>query len=225
MRVSKVGTWVSLGTLVVSLLAGVPAYVIFFDKPDLVYEVEMENIPLPKDLAGQLPDTLAIVTVQNIGRRPSVDVEGSVSVGGELIEYQVQGPNPAYGRVLQTRAASLISITCSRLAAGQYPVRISAWYRAAGSIPDVGFSDARGAARRVSSIAGESAKYREAGTGVLGLLVGLLGSFAAALASFLAYRARQSISSAARGLAARADGLNATLVEAGSGGDQAPGEK
>ena len=195
---TKTGIWISVGTLVVSLFAALPAYLIFFDKPDLVYETQIVNIPLPKDLPGQLPDTLAIVTVQNIGRRPSVDVRGSVTVGGELVEYLVQGPNAAYGRVSHSRTDSQIIFSSDRLASGEYPIKVSAWFKGASADPDVGVSDLRGAARKVNSIAAENGKYKVAGSGALGLLVGLMGSF---VASWFAYRThviKKSISEEAR---------------------------
>jgi hypothetical protein len=198
MRESRVGVWISVATLVALLLGLAPAYLIFFDKPDLVYETQIVNIPLPRDLLGQLPDTLAIVTVQNIGRKPSTDLKGSLTVGGELVEYQVKGPNAAYGQVSHSQSGSQILFECSRLASGEYPIRISAWYRGANADPDIGVSDVRGAARKVNSIAAANTRYRVAGSGVLGLFVGLLGSFVASWAAYRTYATRKSISNAAR---------------------------
>src|SRR4029077_726064 len=111
--------------------------------------------PLPKDLPGQLPDTLVIMTVQNVGHRPSTDLQGSITVGGDLIEYEVQGPNPAFGQVSHSRNGLRVQFNCPRLASGDYPIKILAWYKGASSGPDVGVSDARGAGRRVNSIAAE----------------------------------------------------------------------
>ncbi len=222
MRVIKAGIWISVGTLLVSLLAVLPAYLVFFDKSDLVYETQIVNIPLPKDLPGQLPDTLAIVTVQNIGRRPSVDVRGSVTVGGELVEYLVQGPNAAYGRVSSSRSDSQILFSSDRLASGEYPIKVSAWFKGASSDPDVGVSDARGAARRVSSIAAESGKYKAAGSGVLGLLVGLLGSFTVIFTVYQTYSIRKRISDAARQISANNEKLRSMTDQVGTTRERIP---
>lgn len=222
MRVSKAALWLSGGTLVVALLGLVPGYLVFFDKSDLVYETLVENIPLPKDLPGQLPDSLAIVTVQNVGRRPSTDLQGSMTVGGDLIEYQVQGPNPAFGQVSHSRNGSQILFSCPRLASGDYPIKVSAWYKGAGSSPDVGVSDARGAARGVKSIGAETAKYWGLGSGVAGLLVGLLGSFAVIGNTYRTYEIRKSISAAAREIAATPERVNLAAGEAGNDEGQAP---
>jgi hypothetical protein len=223
-RVIKAGIWISVGTLLVSLLGVLPAYLIFFDKPDLVYETQIVNIPLPKDLPGQLPDTLAIVTVQNIGRRPSVDVRGSVTVGGALLEYLVQGPNAAYGRVSSSRSDSQILFSSDRLASGEYPIRVSAWFKGANSDPDVGVSDARGAARKVNSIAAEHGKYKEAGSGFLGLLVGLLGSFTVIFTFYQTSSIRKSISEAARRISENNEKLRSVTVHVGTTRERVPAD-
>jgi hypothetical protein len=88
--------------------------------------------------------------------------------------------------------------------------------------PDVGVSDARGPARLVSSIAAEHAKYREAWTGVLGLLVGLLGSFVAALATYRAWSTRKSIEAVARALEEELRSESLTPVNVGMERDQIP---
>jgi hypothetical protein len=221
-RVSRTALWISCGTLVVTLLGIVPGYLVFFDKPDLVYETLIENIPLPKDLPGQLPDTLVILTVQNVGRRPSVDLQGSVTVGGDLIEYQVQGPNPAFGQVSHSRNGPQVLFNCSRLAPGDYPIKILAWYRGASSGPDVGVSDARGAGRKVSSIGAETAKYRGVGSGVIGLLIGLLGSFAAIGAIYDTYSTRKRISAAALEIMINSERVGPAVDQTGTATDRAP---
>jgi len=212
----KTGLWISVGTLLVAILALGPAYLVFYDKPDLVYETHVENIPLPKDLPGQLPDTLAIITVENVGHQPSIDLQGNVSVGGDLIEYQVQGPNPAYGHVSHSRNNGQIIFSCSRLASGEYPITISAWYRGANLELDVGVSDSHGAGRRVNSIGLEKAKYKEAGTGFLGLLVGLFGSFVAIWAMYDSRRMRKRIVEAARQIQQNTERLKAATDRAGT---------
>jgi hypothetical protein len=221
-RAIKAGIWISVCTLLVSLLGVLPAYLIFFDKPDLVYETQIVNIPLPKDLPGQLPDTLAIVTVQNIGRRPSIDVRGSVTVGGELVEYLIDSPNAAYGRVTHSRSDSQILFSSDRLASGEYPIRVSAWFKGASSDPDVGVSDARGAARKVNSIAAENGKYKEAGSGILGLLVGLFGSFTVIFTIYQTYRIRKSISDAARQISANNEKLRSVTDHVGTERERIP---
>ncbi len=200
MRVSRTALWISCGTLLTTILGIVPVYLVFYDKPDLVYETLIENIPLPKDLPGQLPDTLVIVTMQNVGHQPSTDLQGSITVGGNLIEYQVQGTNPAFGQVSHSRNGLQVQFNCPRLASGNYPIRILAWYKGASYGPDVGVSDAHGAGRRVNSIVAETAKYRGVGSGVIGLLIGLLGSFVAIGATYTTYATRKSIAAAAHEL-------------------------
>jgi hypothetical protein len=217
---SKTALWISAATLVVSILTLGPAYLVFFDKSDLVYETQIENIHLPKDLPGKLPDALVIVTVENVGRRPSVDLQGSITVSGDLVEYQVQGPNPAYGQVSHSRNNLQILFSCSRFAPGEYPIKISAWYRSANSDPDVGVSDSRGAARRVNSIGEEKGKYRQVATGILGLLVGLIGSFVAIWTTYRAYLVRRSISDAARQLKVSAEKLRPVTDQIGTAADE-----
>lgn len=209
MRLGKAALWVSVGTLVVSILAVVPGYLIFFDKPELAYQTLVEKIPLPQDLAGRLPDTLAIVIVQNLGRQPSLDVEGNVTVPGQLIESQVQGPNPAYGQVSTSRNGSQVSFNCPRLAPGDYQIKLSIWYRGEES-PDIGVADSRGAAREVSSIAAQTARSSGPVATVFALAVGLLGSFVAVGSEFFAGRLRKSISRAAREVANESATITAT---------------
>ena len=222
MRASRTALWISGGTLAVALLGLVPGYLVFFDKPDLVYETLIENIPLPKDLPGQLPDTLVIVTVQNLGHRPSMDLEGSITVGGNLIEYQVQGPNPAFGQVSHLRNGLQVLFKCPRLASGNYPIKVLAWYNGASNGPDVGVSDAHGAGRRVNSIVAETSKYWGVGSGVAGLLIGLLGSFFAIGATYTAYATRKSISAAAREIAENTERTRSEIDQTGTAIDRAP---
>lgn len=194
MQVTKTGVWISIGMLVVALLGIVPAYLVFFDKPDLVYEMQVVNIPLPKDLPGQLPDALVILTVQNIGRRPSTDLQGSLAVGGDLIKYEVQGPNPAYGQVSHSQHATQVLFSCTRLAPGEYPIRVSAWYRGAGSALDVGVSDSQAAARKVASIAAESTKFKSRAGTILSFLAGLVVPILIGSGIFRTKRVRSEVS-------------------------------
>jgi hypothetical protein len=197
---SKTALWIGVATLLVSILGITPAYLVFFDKPDLVFETQIEKIPLPKGLPGQLPDSLALVTIQNLGHQPSVDVQANLAIDGELIDYQVQGPNPAYAQISHSRSNLTIMVTCSRLAPGEYPIKISAWYKGANSGPDVGVSDTTGAGRKVNSISAEQSRYKQFGTGLLGLLFGSIGSLVAIGTLFRARALKKSISEAARQL-------------------------
>ena len=217
MHASKIGIGISIGTLVVTLLAAVPAYIVFFDKADLVYETQIENIPLPKDLTGELPDTLAIVTVENIGQQPSTDLQGNVTIPGKLVEYQVQGPNPAYGEVSKSLEGQQIVFRCARLVPGDYVIRLSAWYRGAATGPDVGVSDAHGAAREVGSIEAEKGKYRPVGAGFLGVLVGLAGTFVSAAGALKWFEVKVSIARAAGQITAERPQTNAGIDEQACG--------
>jgi hypothetical protein len=214
---SKTALWISGITLLISALGIVPAYVVFFDKADLIYEMRIEQIHLPRNLPGQLPDSLVIVTIENVGRRPSIELQGNLKVGGELIDYQVQGPNPAYGQVSSSRNNLQIAANCPRLAPGNYPIRISAWYRGASSEPDAGVSDSNGPGRRVNSIDAEKSKYKQLGSLILGLLAGSLGSFVAILGAVRMYKTKRSISEAARELQ---ENVNVETGTAGVGDNQ-----
>ncbi len=218
---NKTALWISGATLLISALGIVPAYVVFFDKADLVYEMRVERIPLPANLPGQLPDSLVIVTFQNLGHRPSVDLQGNLTVSGELIDYQVQGPNPAYGQVSNVRNKLQVSVNCPRLAPGDYPIRISAWYRGASLEPDAGVSDASGPGRRVNSIDAEKSKYKQLGSLILGILFGSLGSFVSILGVVRIYKAKKSISEAARKLQENVDDPKAEVGGAAIVGGQA----
>jgi hypothetical protein len=206
MRTKRIALWLSGGLFLVTLLGIIPAYLVLFDKAELVYEARIVDIPLPKDLPGQLPDRVVFVEVENIGRRPSIDLEGTVGVNGDLIEYEVKGPNPAYGEISQSRTGTQVSFACKRLASGSFPIKITAWYRAASSDPDIGVSDSLGAARRVVSIAAEKDKFKIAGTGLLGFLAGLFGSVLALIASYREWKTRKSISDAVKEIDAALSG-------------------
>jgi len=108
----SIGTWVAVGALVVGLLGIIPAYLIFWNKPKLVYDQRLVEILLPGSIRKKLellreqptvPDKLLLVRIQNIGRKPSEQVEVWVNPPGTISEYEVHGPNPAYGEVRHSK--------------------------------------------------------------------------------------------------------------------------
>jgi hypothetical protein len=177
-------------------LALVPSYYIFWAKPDLVYEQQLVNIPLPENLGKNLPNVLVLLKLQNTGHRPSESIQGNISVRGQLLYFEVHGPNPAYGKVEFTGNDSQIELKCSRLAPGEYPIKISAWVKGRFEEPDAAFADSLGAVRKVRSVDEEEHKLRTIAllpvVGV-GSLVAVFALSAAIAYGFVAYFARSVI--------------------------------
>src|SRR6185437_8042684 len=133
----KTIVWISLASVVVALLSIIPAYAVFWDKPNLIYETDLVSIPLPSSLTGNLPNYLALVTVENIGHRPSTELQGDVTVDGQVLQYDVKGPDPAYAQVSSAPTPSGVKFSCPRLAPGEYPIKVSVWYRGSAEDPTV----------------------------------------------------------------------------------------
>lgn len=170
--------WISLASVVIALLGIIPAYNIFWNKPDVIYETDLVNIPLPSNLTGNLPNYLALVTVENIGHRPSTELQGDVTVDGQVLQYDVKGPDPAYAQVTSAPTPSGVKFSCPRLAPGEYPIKISVWYRGSGEDPTVGVADSLGPGNKVKSIPGERAKLKSMAVSIGSVLAATLAILA-----------------------------------------------
>ncbi len=185
----KTGTWIAVISAFAAILGLIPGYYIFWDKPDLVFEEQLVTIPLPESMGSNLPNVLVLLKIQNTGHRPSENIQGNFNFAGDLLHYEVRGPNPAYGRVSDSQAGSQINITCSRLAPGEFPVLISAWVKGKFKNPDSGLTDSLGAARKVRSIEEEEHKFRSYTFFLGGIISGI------AMAILLASAVRTTIES------------------------------
>ncbi|HET8923938.1 MAG TPA: hypothetical protein VFN26_13195 [Candidatus Acidoferrum sp.] len=167
--------WLTAAALVVGLVALIPAYFIFWDRPDLVYEVQLVNIPLPESLGSNLPNVLILLKIQNTGHRPSENIQGNITLNGKVLYYEVKGPNTAFGPVEATMSKdSRIDLKCSRLAQGEYPINVSAWVKGNLVEPDAAFADSSGAAQKVKSTEAETRKVRSYWYASLGAVGGFL---------------------------------------------------
>lgn len=181
--------WISFPSVVIALLGIIPAYNIFWDKPNVIYETDLVNIPLPSSLTGNLPNYLALVTVENIGHRPSTELQGDITVDGQVLQYEVKGPDPAYAQVSSAPTPSGVKFSCPRLAPGEYPIKVSVWYRGSGEGPTVGVADSLGPGNKVKSIPGERAKLKSMAVSIGSILAATL----AILAQFLLLRGRLTL--------------------------------
>ncbi len=170
----RIGRWIALIAAIVAALGAVPAYFVFWDRPDLDYQVSVVSVPVPETLPGRLPNYLALVTVQNIGRRPSEHVEGNIAGSGELLYFEIGQPNPAYGQVEHRMEGQRLFFSSPRLAPGEYPVKFSIWYKGNNAPPEIAIADERGAARGVVSIAAEKGGLRKTATFLLGIITGIV---------------------------------------------------
>jgi len=165
----RIRAWVAIGTLAVGFVSAVPAYIFIWNTPKLVYEQRLVEILLPdkvkkrfdavlteKGAPPPFPDKLLLITIQNIGRRPSEQVEAWIEPPGQLVAYDLQEPNPAYGHIEISEHGSRLQVFCARLIQGEHLVRLSIWFRQDSERElNVGISDQAGPAKLVDSIAAE----------------------------------------------------------------------
>ena len=200
MSVESKTLWVSAAILVAAIVGLVPAYFIFWDRPDLVYEVQLVNIPLPESLGSNLPNVLVLLKLQNTGHRPSENIQGNITLNGKILYFEMHGPNPAFGQAEGTLSGnSRIDLKCSRLTQGEYPIFLSAWAKGTFAEPDAAFADSSGAARKVKSTEAETRRLRSYAYLSAGILIGLLGC-AFAVLTFLRVIAVGAMNAFARGL-------------------------
>ena len=152
--------WNAAAALLASILVLGFSYFVFFDKPDLVYETDQFDIPFERGLKPRL----VRVKVQNVGHRPSKEFQGAITVWGNILDYEVEAPNPPYDNISYSKVTkpgglrSQIVMSCPKLDPAEYPINISVVYSGFAGDEDVSFSDAIGTARPVESVTAERDK-------------------------------------------------------------------
>ncbi len=152
--------WNAAAALLASILVLGFSYFVFFDKPDLVYETDQFDIPFERGLKPRL----VRVKVQNVGHRPSKEFQGAITVWGNILDYEVEAPNPPYDNISYSKVTkpgglrSQIVMSCPKLDPAEYPINISVVYSGFAGDEDVSFSDAIGEARAVESVTAERDK-------------------------------------------------------------------
>ena len=173
----------AVGALLASTLALGFSYFVFFDKPDLVYETDQFDIPLQRGLKLRL----IRVKVQNVGHRPSEQFQGAITVWGNILDHEVEALNPSYDNINYSKVTkpgglrSQIVISDPSLGPGEYPIKISVVYSGFAGEEDVNFTDTRGTARLVPSVAAERDKRSRFFSSAFTLTLLFLGLIAVAL--------------------------------------------
>jgi hypothetical protein len=129
---------IGLLTLAAAVLALVPAYFIFWQKPDTVFDRRAVEIPLSDeirrrfeealspqriveksakkysvteiDLPRKLPDKLLYVNIRDVGDVPSSGIKVEIVVPGTIQDKEIKDAGPAFGHInKQTSSDSEIS--------------------------------------------------------------------------------------------------------------------
>lgn len=161
MRRSNARSWVGVAGLAAVIIGAIPAYFVFWNKANLVYEQHLVDVFLPEQLKSisqelqtvSLPDKLLLVAIQNIGHKPSELVEAVIEPSGEITHYEVDKPNLAYGKVDVSREGAHVRLSCPRLVQGEHAIRVSVWFKHDSKKKlNIGIVDKSGPATKVHAI-------------------------------------------------------------------------